>query len=318
MSTVNQAFQEMTSALELTDNQQAEATRQQTVLRENLRSHQDLDVVQSFLSGSYKRNTAIRPLHDIDCVLVLNPDTHAKLLGMRPHVVLQLVQRALNEAYPNKGLPKVQNRSVNIQFSGTGIGFDVVPAFENGSDFLIPDQRADAWIHSNPRRHAEFSTQANDAADKKAKPLVKVAKHWLRKNGKPVKSFHLEIMAYQILNGFRGNYIQGIEQLFSGLVTQVWQPCPEPAGLGSDLDSGMTAADKETAATSFRAASEQLKAARRLFEVNADLEGAHYTYRSLFGDIYPEPGRAPRPNAPAVAAASTRIGSVDAPSKRFG
>ena len=72
--TLKQAIQEFISALELTENERSEASRQHTNLRDGLAAELDLDPdYNTFLTGSYARSTATRPLNDIDvfCVLVL-------------------------------------------------------------------------------------------------------------------------------------------------------------------------------------------------------------------------------------------------------
>ena len=53
----------------------AAASKQQNVVRDNLQRHLG-GIVRDALSGSYARRTAIRPLHDIDLFVVLDPATH--------------------------------------------------------------------------------------------------------------------------------------------------------------------------------------------------------------------------------------------------
>ena len=87
---------------------------------------------------------------------------------------------------------------------GTGdqvLSFDVVPAFADGDAYTIPDRRQGDWIKTNPRVHAEQATAANQALDKRWKPLVKMVKKWNDHNDRPVKpSFLLEVMALDLEN----------------------------------------------------------------------------------------------------------------------
>ena len=100
---------------------------------------------------------------------------------------------------PGKELPILQQHSVHIGFSNSGIEFDVVPAFEQPSQhvYFIPERDTGRWIRTNPKRHEELSTQANERAGKKLKPLLKAVKHWNRHHASsPLGSFHLEAMSY--------------------------------------------------------------------------------------------------------------------------
>lgn len=308
--TVSGAFEKMTTALELTPNESNKASQQCEFLRASLR--EQLNVERDFISGSYARSTAIRPLDDIDLFLVLGKQ-HAPLQQASPDGVLRLVQRAIKRIYPTAELPIRQNRSVHIAFAGTGIGYDVVPAFAEGAYYLIPDRDSGRWIRSNPERHQVLSTAANEAANKKLKPLVKVAKHWNRRQpAKAVRSFHLEVMAGGILRGFTGSYAEGLAHLFAGLASAVMGRCPEPAGLGADLDSDLSAAERRAAGAAFGAAAQQ---ARQALELGAAgrTEEAHHVWRSLLGAEYPEAGRAPRPTTP-----TDTKPAPDHPRSRFG
>lgn len=315
MTTVNKAFEMMLQELKLTDSGQSEASRQQNVLRENLRKGLTLD--RDFLSGSYARNTAIRPLNDIDCFLVLNEEDHGHLKNQAPEEALKLVQAVLDKAYPNKELPIIQNRSVNIEFSGTGIGFDVVPSFAKGSNYQIPDRGSNRWVDTNPETHKSVSTEANEKANNKLKPLVKAAKHWNRRVGKPVKSFHLEVMAYEILNGFSSSYPEGLHLMFTKMADRVLDKCPEPAGLGPAIDETMTTSERQAARAKFQDAAGVVAQALEL-AADGKTEEAHYLWRQLLGEVYPEKGKQPSAAPKPVIAGAAIKSSVDASNVRFG
>jgi tRNA nucleotidyltransferase (CCA-adding enzyme) len=66
---VAMALQTLATNLELTSAQKATASAQHTTVREHLKKGLTLD--DNFLSGSYARHTAVRPLNDIDLFAVL-------------------------------------------------------------------------------------------------------------------------------------------------------------------------------------------------------------------------------------------------------
>jgi predicted nucleotidyltransferase len=156
------------------------ARRQRDALRGHL--EKKFAVAEFLISGSFKRHTAIHPLNDIDLFVVLDSETEKALREAAPRVVLKNVLDVLDAAYPTKEKPKAQSRSVNVEFKGTGLSFDVVPAFPDGGDgYVIPDRDAGGWIRTNPRRHREHATEANQASGNKAKPIVKALKSWNRR-----------------------------------------------------------------------------------------------------------------------------------------
>lgn len=244
---VPQAFETFAQRLELTDAEQEAASRQQNALRENLR-RQINGVTRDFLSGSYKRRTAIRPLHDIDVIIELDASVHQGPRADNVSRVLQTIQGALQRAYPSSKSPTLQNRSVNIEFAGTGIGFDVVPGFADasrGGVYWIPDRSRCAWIPTSPEAHADYSTRANERAGKKLKPLVKMIKHWRRHQRHDLRSFHLEMMCANALTAPPRSYSEGLRDLFSALSSAVLRACPDPASVGPAIDDGTSNSDRQ-------------------------------------------------------------------------
>lgn len=310
MMTMRQAFEQFLQSLELSENESADASRQHTYLREELKVQ--LDVAQNFLSGSYARKTAVRPLNDIDVFLVLVP-TETLNRESTPEEVLAAVQGALEATYPGKA-PTIQSRSVNIEFSGTGIAYDVVPAFLDPDDdevYWIPDCDQPGWIKTNPRIHRELSVAANEAAGKKLKPLVKAVKHANNLHGKKARSFHLEVLTWSILTSAPEDYIAGLERLLLGLREQIMNACPDPAGLGPDIRPG---SDKLQGARAWLDDMAKVTEARQA-ALDGRLGEAHGIMRELFGDRWPEKGE-PRKRGKVGAVASG--GAVDDSRSRFG
>lgn len=311
MSSPQQAIELFLQSLEIPDTLVTKASDQHIYLRTQLQ--QRMATHDNFLSGSYGRKTAIAPLHDIDVFLVLDTARHG---GNKPSRLLRDVRDVLKDIYPNKELPMLQARSVNLEFTGTGIAYDVVPAFQDPHDpdvYYVPDRERDAWIPTNPRVHKEASTAANERAGKALKPLVKAAKRWNNNAEKPLRSFHLEVMACNTLVTKPNSWVEGLSTLFSGLVEAVARPCPEPAGLGPRLDEGV---DVARALRALKDAAALARAAEIAARAGRDGE-AHHHLRRLLGEDYPEIGT--RPAAPSSNPAPAILTSaVDHPRTRHG
>lgn len=280
MMKIPQAFHEFIVSLELTKKQRADANSQHIHLRTQLQ--QRMSVQDNFLSGSYARGTAVRPLDDIDVFLVLKPQR-----GLDPTIpvptILDEIKRVLEEAYKNK-FARSQNRSVNIAFSdsSTGIRYDVVPAFlSRPGVYMVPDRETGRWIKTNPKFHADLSTQANECANKKLKPLLKAVKHANVQHRKPARSFHLEVLSWKILKADPGTYLNGLVVLLEGLAARICDPCPDPANLGPDIRPTQQRCE---AAKAWLAKMAKLAAEAKALDDIGRVAEAHAKLRAIFGD----------------------------------
>lgn len=308
MQTIAQAFETFFPTLELTDAERENASAQHIYLREQLQ--QELSVQDNFLSGSYARRTAVRPLNDIDVFLVLAP-TGGFNARTAPESILTEVKRVLEVIYPRKTARK-QARSINIEFTGTGIAYDVVPAFSADNDvYTIPNAEASNWIRTNPRIHAEMSTVANDQAGKKLKPLLKAVKHANNRRDNPARSFHLEVLAWKVLSRDPGTYIDGLVTLLDGLAARLCDPCPDPARLGPDIRPSL---DRCQASARWLGEMATLALDARQLASDGRTGEAHTRLRQILGEQWPEKGS----SGSRAAAAVVVGGSVDDPGSRFG
>ncbi|NVJ01160.1 nucleotidyltransferase [Myxococcus sp. AM009] len=284
MWSVGEALERFISSLELTEGQRSEVSRQHTLVREAL-SRRLAGCETSFLSGSYSRSTAIRPLHDIDIFTVVG--RAASTPPETPDAALKRARKALHEEWSQKELPILQQHSVHLEFTTRDIEFDVVPAYQHPSQelFLIPEGDTGRWIRTNPRIHKELSTAANERAGKKLKPLIKAAKHWNRLHGSsPLRSFHLEVMSYEAFSRAPSGYLEGLETLFAFMAGRVERPSSDPAGLGGNVDERMTGGQRTAARNALQGAAREVRLA--LSERDARPEEAHKRLRKLFGEAY--------------------------------
>jgi len=281
VTTLEQTFSKFLSSLELTSAQRDAASKQHVALRENLQKH--LETLESFLTGSFARRTAIRPLNDIDMFVVLDPSASAPT-PPTPEALLGHLKAALAKTYPAKSVRR-QTRSLNIEFSGTGIAYDIVPALpRQGGGYRIPDRDASSWIATNPKTHKRMGTEANERAGKKLIPLVKALKHANVHAGKPARSFHLEALSWTILTQKPGSWLGGLSTLVAGLERSITAPCPDPANLGPNIepDQVRVGKSKKWLSTVRRHVDEAVRLASR-----GDDAGAHQQLKKVFGPQWP-------------------------------
>jgi hypothetical protein len=160
-------------------------------------------IVDSYLSGSYARDTAISPIDDVDIIVVVDPEGWPRrFLNSHPDPdsVLQSFARAIRYRYPHSRV-HVQRRSVRLNLYHLDI--DVVPAIALKGDrqlVEIPDADSEEWLTSAPRRHSEIATEINLTHGGRFKPLVKLLKYWNCRLPKTadLKSFAIETMAARV------------------------------------------------------------------------------------------------------------------------
>jgi hypothetical protein len=275
----------------MTDAERDKASEQQKEVRKRLDALLTLD--DTYLSGSYRRRTLIRPLDDIDLLVVLNWEAYKDTIALDAagaSAALDLIDAALAKAYPKSERHRFDN-CIQIVFAGTGIGFDVVPAFRVSKDeFRIPDEGRGKWLVTNPREVERLVTEANQGrTDEWLVPLVKLLKAWNDEHGKPLRGYHLEAMAYYALLTAPANARDGIAWLLEQLSTRVWSTTPDIWLSGESPDADLTLAQRQTASALLAVAGQ---AARRA--IRADEEGrvsdAHAIWREIFGGRYPESG----------------------------
>ncbi|HWA15274.1 MAG TPA: CBASS oligonucleotide cyclase [Gemmatimonadales bacterium] len=292
MITVTEAFRKFRTRLELTDREQADASRRQKEIRELLAEHFARE--EDFLSGSYARYTKTKPLKDVDIVYVLHDDERGEYrTGHLPGKVLSKVEAILVDEYGRDNV-RVQRRSVSVQFPATGddervVSFDVVPAFTRGDHYEIPDtSTTKGWTETNPRTHAEKATAANEAYGGEWKGMVRMLKRWNQEHDKPIKpSFLIEVMALQILRPpFNGNYPYEFMGFFATAKTRILEDWADPAGLGPPVSDSMTPAQRRQAADVLAAAANAVRDAIQLGKAGREGDALR-AYRALFGDLFP-------------------------------
>lgn len=221
--TTEEFFKDLASKLELTKSESDKISQKHNELREKLR--EKLSVEDDFLTGSYARNTMIRPKDDkkfdVDFFLAFSQKDYGEtelpdLLGM--------VKNALEQIKNNDAdIVEIQEqkRSIGVIYKDN-FQIDVVPAIQIEKDkrYKIFDKSTLQAVESNPKLHGSNLTSANEASEsggvKRLVPIVKLLKFWKWEKCDYVKSFHLEMLAVEILGGEEiSSYSQGLAKFFA-------------------------------------------------------------------------------------------------------
>lgn len=241
--TISEGFQQLRRNLEITDLQEQTVSTRQTKIRQVLET--DLTVLETFLAGSYRRNSMIAPIKeaDIDVFVVLDPRYYS--VGGQEDL-LGRVKRSLRKTYTKTPNIRPDGQAVTITF--TDFKVDVVPGFfRAGGGYLIPDAGLGRWIETDPKRHVALWSESNRAHNGNLVPLIKMVKGW-NKGRKLFRSFHLEVLARTVLDGVRiTDFPSGLRFVFDKAREKIRTRLPDPAGYSDDVAAHVnTAAEMDT------------------------------------------------------------------------
>ncbi len=169
----------------------------------------------TYLSGSYARDTALKSIKDVDVILQIDLDHSATA----PDVVIAWLQEALQKHYEQV---RAQGRSVQVT-TGTGFDLDVVPSVpvsRRDGPVWIPDRDAQQWVATHPKGQIAFGVEKNSLTDGRYKPLVKIFKYWrdrLPTETARAKSYILESLVAEGLLSPPQSYGGGVVAIFNSI-----------------------------------------------------------------------------------------------------
>lgn len=194
-------------------------------LRAKLAGHETYRHIQvnTFLSGSYARNTALRPRTsngtlrrpDVDIIVVSNYTQWDS-----PSEVIRTLRRTLKQL----GYEEIESNRRSVCVKLGSVEMDVVPVIATADGgWLIADKSEERWLVTNPMGHNKWATAVNKKANGNFKPLVKLLKWWRRENlphlRRP-KGFILETMVADLMDYAENSYEELFVKLLERIVTE--------------------------------------------------------------------------------------------------
>ncbi len=315
-------FKDFLSNIRLTDSQTEELKKGHELLRNRLQEYDEISrtVITTFLQGSYRRGTSIRPkpesLADVDVVVVTNIDKGS----VTPGDALKLFMPFLDKYY--KGKYEIQGRSIGIDMSK--ISLDLVPTtsmasrttLESGffrSDktiedyefkrlgsslpLFIPNREVDRWEETDPIAQIDWTIDKNANCNGHYVNVVKALKWWRQeKQSKPKypKSYPLEHLIGQCCpDGIKSvaegvtKSLEGIKDKFAAAAQQKTTPFIPDHGVPSHNVLGRVSGEDFSAFHTHVGNAASLS--RKAFD-SADLEESLELWGQLFGDNFPDSG----------------------------
>lgn len=214
--------------------------------------------INTFLQGSYKRNTAIHSINDVDVVALCNLSyTPSASRNTRDQIFTMIADSiAKNKTYKEK--LRYHKQSVCVKVLLEGIRIEILPAlktagmpFEYEPIFMFrpdEDEIGDGeWQTTFARKHQELCTKKNSETSGLFIPMIKVLKH-LRfvdsnLNEQDAISFHIEGLLFALKKSVYGGVssvcIESVLKALAGFtsekaaVSQLKTPCGDNQLFGS-------------------------------------------------------------------------------------
>jgi hypothetical protein len=208
-------FEELLEKIEPNPNNVKLAKKSHEEVRDFLAKDDEISKAnpETFLSGSYARETAVNDIKDVDIILIIDLDRTIT----EPEVTLTWVQASLQNNYSKV---KKQGRSVNV-INDKGFSLDIVPATPistRSGPLWIPDREAKTWVSTHPKAQIAFSSERNKDTEGYYVHLIKIIKYWRDRladeSAKP-NSYIIESLISRCLASKPSSYGDAVKNIFS-------------------------------------------------------------------------------------------------------
>jgi hypothetical protein len=155
----------------------------------------------SFLIGSWGKDTAIRPPRDVDVYFLLPPAVYYRFqshAGNRQSALLQEVKGVLARTYPDSDMSG-DGQVVLVRFGSYSV--EVVPAFllQNSRYWICNTNNGGFYKETDPCAEASYIEGVDGANNRNLRPLIRMVKVWQTNCSVPIRSFQLELVAADFL-----------------------------------------------------------------------------------------------------------------------
>lgn len=266
--------------------------------------------------GSFSRKTKIRPLDDIDFMLIFAADGATyrtmdntikisvpnsasnlyKLLDDNGYLSSRRVANKIKNniskvAQYQKAEVRSSQEAVILNLNSYDWSFDIIPTFmtskedDGRSYYLIPDGNGH-WKKTDPRIDQKRVTDTNKATEFNVLEFIRIIKFWNKIQNIKISSYLMENI---VLTYFENRFISSNKEyqlmsFFKHLKKAIWQAVNDPKGIQGDLNDlefSKKQSIEEKAAVCEEAARKAIEYERENAYKDADKQ-----WRIIFGDEY--------------------------------
>lgn len=284
--TVAVSFDRFRQSIEPPSYQRETATKRKNHLVSLL--EQDFTILDAFAMGSLPKYTAVKGYADLDVMVVLHYGKHIK--NRKPSEVLQAVRDCLGDYRTNV---RKNGQAVTLYYK-TWPNVDIVPVSRvtnsdgSVSHYCVPNMHDESWIKSQPRKHEAELSGRNSDFGVQFKRIIKMIKWWNRQHSSYLSSYHIEVLALNILTGTFSSYSWNTFRFFDKSTELVQTPLWHHLGYA---DSYLDSTKRQEALKRLQSARDKSRDAwSRTYGDSSDHKRAIEIWRQIFGDEFPAYG----------------------------
>lgn len=241
-------------------------------------------IVAAFLQGSFRRKTMIKPLRDIDKVVILSE----ALRGLSPDQVMDRIQAVLAAKYPYATFERTRH-SLKIDFGDGDFCFDVVPAWESDTDdddVMIADRNTNGWKCSNTRKLIRVVAERNKQTNGTLVHTSRMIKHLVAHQMDGVISgLDVESIAYPSISAPM-SYAEACVAVLEAGAKMLVSGFTDPTGVDRISDR-LSSDDRIRAQVAFAAMASHAREAHDL-ALAGDHDNAVREWHAIFGEPFTE------------------------------
>src|SRR5262249_46666841 len=144
-----------------------------------------------------------------------------------------------------------------------------------GGGWDICDSGSDDWLRTDPKKHTEISIKINKRCGGLLVPTVKMLKAWNRTANEPLRSFHLEVLAWSIFDpgwlyywfgpaGLMETDPDNVRRFFSEAGSLLRRGLPDPARNRGNVGAYLSPSSRAEAISKVKTACERCERADAL------------------------------------------------------
>ena len=286
-TTTAKAFDDFADRIALTKGQTQNVNDRRNIVagyvRDAFPSSSELPVDTTTLMGSTSRDTAVRPLDDIDVLTVFqNKEDIFEKYRYDSRAFLYRIRNALDAKTQVKQVG-ARGQAVRL-FYKVGLNVDIAPVFKwSSSGYALPAGDG-SWLTTDPPKQKTWIDQRHRELNYKLKRRVRYLKRWNSSHSSRLQSWHLEVMVARVFTSISNNSRNGLMRFFE------WAPgyigVQDPDGHGGDLSTYITWMTRQAVLQSFSTAHE-----RSVRAIQAEDQGNHKEairlWRIILGNEFP-------------------------------
>jgi hypothetical protein len=291
---LNAAFNEYQKTVDADPEQVAVARDRRDVFKKAFSA--EGDVVEVFGSGSLRRSTQLKPIHDVDLIVVFDGDQHDEwgLAGTSSQDALNHVRTRVNALLGATNgsvdqlvrLGRTRDRAVKCFIDppeeDDAFTVDVMPALRQQDDtLLLPSTRQAEWNTADPE-YLIREVQQRQAQWPYFRPMIRVLKLWRHGVPTKVKSLVIEVLALECLPVDKSRS-EALKAFFTAAAVEVGYGVEDPAGHCGDIQPDLDSVALRSALEGARDLAKRACAAA----ADGNTDGAAQVWRELFGEDFP-------------------------------